>query len=155
MAAGNKEHTMNITVIPTATPVTHYAFSGETLTAFCKGEQEDFDLSLLVASAEFQSVVVDTLDTASSQIIREAYRDESGELHVTLFQGVGSGHWEASDVLDSANYDPEKIYVTYNKSKPHGGYACATTSTGKTYVYFDKASGGYLVIDQNGNGSVL
>jgi len=146
---------MKITVIPTGTPVTHYDFSGETITAFCKGEQEDFDLSLLVASAEFQSVVVDTLDTSPSQIIREAYRDDAGELHVTLCQGVGSGHWEASDVLDSASYDPEKIYVTYNKSKPHGGYGSATTSTGKTYVYFDKASGGYLVIDKNGNWSVL
>ena len=146
---------MKITVIPTDTPVTHYAFNGETITAFCKGEQEDFDLSSLVASAEFQSFVVDKLDTLPNQFIREAYRDDAGELHVTLCQGVGSGHWEASDVLDIANYDPEKIYVTYNKSKPHGGYACATTSTGKTYVYFDKASGGYLVIDQNGNGSVL
>ena len=103
---------MKITVIPTGTPVTHYAFSGETITAFCKGEQEDFDLSSLVASAEFQSVVVDTLDTSPSQIIREAYRDDAGELHVKLCQGVGSGHWEASDVLDSANYDPEKIHVT-------------------------------------------
>ena len=84
---------MKITVIPTGTPVTHYAFSGETITAFCKGEQEDFDLSSLVASADFQSVVVDTLDTSPSQIIREACRDEAGELHVTLCQGVGSGHW--------------------------------------------------------------
>ena len=56
---------MKITVIPTATPVTHYAFSGETITAFCKGEQEDFDLSSLVASAEFQSISVDTLDTSN------------------------------------------------------------------------------------------
>ena len=40
---------MKITVIPTGTPVTYYAFSGETITAFCKGEQEDFDLSSLVA----------------------------------------------------------------------------------------------------------
>ena len=48
---------MKITVIPTSTPVTHYAFEGETITAFCKGEQEDFDLSSLVASAEFQSEI--------------------------------------------------------------------------------------------------
>ena len=85
-AAGNKqkEQIMKITVIPTGTPVTHYAFTGETITAFCKSEQEDFDLSSLVASAEFQSVVVDTLDTSPSQIIREAYRDDAGELHLTL-----------------------------------------------------------------------
>ena len=98
---------MKITVIPTCTPVTHYAFNGETITAFCKGEQEDFDLSSLVASSQFQSVVVDTLDTSPSQIIRAAYRDESGELHVTLCQGVGSGHWEASDEIDSESYNPE------------------------------------------------
>ena len=112
---------MKITVIPTDTPVTHYAFSGEIITAFVNGEQEDFDLSSLVASAEFQSVVVDTLDTSPSQIIREAYRDDAGELHVKLCQGVGSGHWEASDVLDSANYNPDTVYVKLNQEKAFSG----------------------------------
>ena len=121
---------MKITVIPTATPVTHYAFSGETITAFCKGEQEDFDLSSLVASAEFQSVVVDTLATSPSQIIRKAYRDESGELHVTLCQGVGAGHWIESEVLDSVEYDPYLVYVRLNKSKQFGGVATVMTKEG-------------------------
>ena len=121
---------MKITVIPTATPVTHYAFSGETITAFCKGEQEDFDLSSLVASAEFQSVGVDTLDTSPSQIIRKAYRDESGELHVTLCQGVGAGHWIESEVLDSFEYDPYLVYVRLNKSKQFGGVATVMTKEG-------------------------
>jgi hypothetical protein len=121
---------MKITVIPTSTPVTHYAFSGETITAFCKGEQEDFDLSSLVASAEFQSVVVDTLDTSPSQVIRKAYRDESGELHVTLCQGVGSGHWEASDVLDSASYNPDTVYVKLNQDKEFSGTPKSFTRQG-------------------------
>ena len=121
---------MKITVIPTATPVTHYAFSGETITAFCKGEQEDFDLSSLVASAEFQSVVVDALDTSPSQIIRAAYRDEAGELHVTLCQGVGSGHWGASDVLDSASYNPDTVYVKLNQDKEFSGTPKSFTRQG-------------------------
>jgi hypothetical protein len=122
---------MKITVIPTATAVTHYAFSGETITAFCKGEQEDFDLSSLVAGAEFQSVSADTLDAHPSQIIREAYRDEAGELHVTLCQGVGPGHWESSDVLDSASYKPDTVYVKLNMEKEFGGTPWAVTSLGK------------------------
>ena len=121
---------MKITVIPTATPVTHYAFSGETITAHCKGEQEGFDLSSLVASAEFQSVVVDTLDTSANQIIREAYRDDAGELHVTLCQGVGSGHWEASDVIDSASYNPDTVYVKLNQEKAFSGTPKVTTREG-------------------------
>ena len=121
---------MKITVIPTSTPVTHYAFNGETITAFCKGEQEDFDLSSLVASADFQSVVVDTLDTSPSQIIREAYRDDAGELHVTLCQGVGSGHWEASGALKSASYDPDTVYVKLNQEKVFSGTAKAFTRQG-------------------------
>ena len=121
---------MKITLIPTGTPVTHYAFSGETITAFCKGGQEDFDLSPLVASAEFQSISVDTLDTSPSQIIREAYRDESGELHVTLCQGVGSGHWEASDELDSEIYNPDTAYVKLNQEKEFSGTPKVTTRQG-------------------------
>ena len=121
---------MKITVIPTATPVTHYAFSGETITAFCKGEQEDFDLSSLLASAEFQSISVDTLDTSPSQIIREAYRDATGELHVTLCQGVGAGHWEASDVLDSASYNPDTVYVKLNQDKEFSGTPKSFTRQG-------------------------
>jgi len=121
---------MKITVMPTGTPVTHYAFSGETITAFCAGEQEDFDLSSLVASAEFQSVVVDTLDTPPSQIIREAYRDDAGELHVTICQSVGPGHWEASDVLDSASYNPDIVYVKLNQEKAFSGTPKVTTRQG-------------------------
>ena len=122
---------MKIKVIPTGTPVTHYAFSGETITAFCKGEQEDFDLSSLVANAQFQSVSVDTLDTSPSQIIRAAYRDEaSDELHVTLCQGVGSGHWEASDELDSESYNPDTVYVKLNQEKAFSGTPKVTTRQG-------------------------
>ena len=121
---------MKITVIPTGTPVTHYAFSGETITAFCKGEQEDFDLSSLATSAEFQSISVDTLDTSPSQIIRAAYRDEAGELHVTLCQCVGSGHWEASDVIDSESYNPDTAFVKLNQEKAFSGTPKVTTRQG-------------------------
>ena len=121
---------MKITVIPTGTPVTHYAFSGETITAFCKGEQEDFDLSSLRSNAEFQSISVDTLDTSPSQIIRAAYRDDAGELHVTLCQGVGSGNWEDSDELGSESYNPDAVYVKLNQEKAFSGTPKVTTRQG-------------------------
>jgi len=121
---------MKIKIIPTATTITHYAFNNEKITAFCKDEQEDFDLSSLVAGAEFQSVVVDTLEADPSQIIREAYRDEGCVLHVTLCQGVGAGHWETSDVIDSNDYDPDKVYVKLNEEKSFGGRAKVITRKG-------------------------
>jgi hypothetical protein len=130
MTRNKRNKTMKITIIPTATTITHYQFNGETITAFCNGEQEDFDLSSLVAGAEFQSVVVDTLEANTRQVIREAYRGDDGELHVTLCQGVGAGHWETSDVIDSSDYDPDKVYVKLNEDKSFGGTAKVTTRKG-------------------------
>ena len=121
---------MKITVIPTGNAPTHYTFSGELITAHYDGSTEDFDLSVIPADGKFEGVVVDTLDLPASQIVRGAYRDSAGELHVTLCQKVGAGHWEASDELDSESYNPDTVYVKLNQEKAFSGTPKVTTRQG-------------------------
>jgi hypothetical protein len=132
MADGNKhkESFMKITVIPTGNAPTHYSFDGEVITAHYDGETESFDLSVIPADGEFKGVLADTVNLPSSQIVRDAYRDSAGELHVTLCQGVGAGHWIESEVLDSVDYDPYVVYVRLNKSKQYAGIAEVMTKAG-------------------------
>jgi len=121
---------MKITVIPTGNAPTHYSFDGEVITAHYDGETESFDLSAIPADGKFTGVGVDTLDLSASQIVRGAYRDSAGELHVTLCQKVGAGHWEASDELDSESYNPDTVYVKLNQEKAFSGTPKVTTRQG-------------------------
>ena len=121
---------MQITVIPTGNAPTHYSFDGEVITAHYDGETESFDLSAIPADGKFTGVGVDTLDLSASQIVRGAYRDSAGELHVTLCQKVGAGHWEASDELDSESYNPDTVYVKLNQEKAFSGTPKVTTRQG-------------------------
>ena len=121
---------MKITVIPTSNAPTHYTFNGEVITAYYDGETESFDLSVIPADGEFKGVLADTVNLPSSQILRDAYRNSAGELHVTLCQKVGAGHWEASDVLDSASYNPDTVYVKLNQEKAFSGTPKVTTRQG-------------------------
>ena len=125
---------MKITLIPTGNAPTHYTFNGEVITAHSAGETESFDLSVIPADGKFQGVNVDALSLPSSQIVRDAYRNSAGELHVTLCQKVGSGHWEAGTEIDAAAYQADKIQVVYNADKAHAGTPWAITSTGKREV---------------------
>ena len=125
---------MKIAVIPTGNAPTHYTFNGEVITAYYDGETESFDLSAIPADGKFTCVGVDTLDLPASQIVRGAYRNSAGELHVTLCQKVGSGHWEAGTEIDAAAYQADKIQVVYNADKAHAGTPWAITSTGKREI---------------------
>jgi len=125
---------MKITVIPTGNAPTHYSFNGELITAYYDGETESFDLSVIPADGKFEGVGVDTLDLPASQIVRDAYRDSAGELHVTLCQKTGSGHWETGVEIDVTAYQANKIQVTYNADKAHAGTPWAVTSIGKQEV---------------------
>ena len=80
---------MKITVLATGNAPTHYSFNGDVITAYYDGLAEDFDLSVIQSDNKFTGLSVDSLNRKASQIIRAAYRDESGELHVTLCLGVG------------------------------------------------------------------
>lgn len=123
---------MKIKVIPTGNAPTHYSFNGEVITAHYDGKAEHFGFSGLSAGDQFQGVALDTLEgVAPSQVIRDAYRDEAGELHVTLCQKVGPGHWEAGEEIDSSQYDPDQIQVAYRADKPHAGTPAVWTRAGK------------------------
>jgi len=121
---------MKITVLATGNAPTHYSFNGDVITAYYDGLAEDFDLSVIQSDNKFTGLSVDSLNRKASQIIRAAYRDESGELHVTLCQGVGSGHWEASDEIDSESYNPDTVYVKLNQEKAFSGTPKVTTRQG-------------------------
>ena len=125
---------MKITVIPTGNAPTHYTFDGEVITAHYDGEAELFDLSVIPADGKFTGVGVDTLDLPASQIVRDAYRDSAGELHVTLCQKVGAGHWETGSEIDVTTYEPTQVQVVYNATKAHAGTPWAITSTGKREI---------------------
>ena len=122
---------MKITVLATGNAPTHYSFSGDTITAHYDGLAEDFDLSVIQSDNKFTGVSVDSLNLRDSQIIRDAYRDESGELHAIICQQVGSGHWEAGPEIDAADYQPDGINVVLREDKPSTGNPWAMTSIGK------------------------
>ena len=125
---------MKITVIPTGNAPMFYSFNGDIITAHDNGVAENFDLSAMTEGDQFTGVDVESLDLPGSQIIRKAERDAAGELHVTLCQRVGPGHWEASDEFDSSEYDPDAISVVYRLDKPHAGRAYAITRAGKVWA---------------------
>ena len=122
---------MKITVLATGNAPTHYSFNGDVITAYYNGIAEDFDLSVIQPDNKFTGLNVDSLNRRASQIIRGAYRDESGELHVIICQQVGSGHWEAGPEIDAADYQPDGINVVLREDKPSTGNPWAMTSIGK------------------------
>lgn len=109
---------MKLLFIPTGNAPSHYSFDGDVVTAHHDGQTESFDLSALTASDQFQGVELDTLTgPAPSQVIRDAYRDEAGELHVTLCQQVVAGQypgmradWRTGNEIDASQYDPNVCY---------------------------------------------
>ena len=83
-----------------------YDIQGETINGF--------DLSPLENGGEF----VGNEQTKEAGI-RDAYRDEQGELHVTLKQSVIASQypkrradWRDSDEIDADDYEQGKCYVT-------------------------------------------
>jgi len=127
---------MKIKFLATGNAPTHYNFNGDVVTAhYDGGLMEGFDFSGLQHGDQFQGVSVDRIFApAAGQVIRAAERDSSGELHLTLCQQVGPGHWEEGAEFDVANYDPSKIQVVLNADKPYSGIAFAVTSEGKQWV---------------------
>jgi len=120
---------MKIKVLATGNAPTHYSFNSDVITAHYDGLAEDFDLSVIQPDNKFTGASVDTLSLSASQIIRAAYRDESGELHVTICQQVGPGRWEAGPEIDVADYQPDGINVVLRGVST--GKPWAMTSIGK------------------------
>lgn len=120
---------MKITLLPVANAPDYYAFDGEVVTAFQGGASESYDLSVMPEGA-----ILEFADQVNGiPAIRAATRVE-GELHVTLCQQVGPGHWLSSSELDSTNYDPDAVYVVQDTTRAYAGRAWAKTRQGKQFV---------------------
>jgi hypothetical protein len=103
---------MRLKFLATAQSPDFYEFDAEKITAR-KGESfEEFDLSPLDHGDKFQGLEPDTLDLPPTQIIRDAFRDEHGELHVTLTQASPMmGNWRESEWMDAAEYVAGRVYI--------------------------------------------
>jgi hypothetical protein len=95
---------MKIKFLATSKSPQNYTITGETINGL--------DLSVIEHGGKF----VGNDDTAEAGI-RDAYRDESGELFVTLKQGTIASklgrpaHWRESDWMDAGDYKPDTCYV--------------------------------------------
>lgn len=70
-------------------------------------------------------------ETTDGAGIRDAYRDEHGQLWVTLKQAVGPGHWAEGDWIDASQYDPDAINVMFQTDRRYQGTPWAMTARGK------------------------
>lgn len=120
---------MKIQFKSTVQSPSRYSFDGETITAHQGDKSESFDLSAIQTGDKFHGVSVDTLDLSPAHIIRDVYRDDQGELHVTLCQAVGPGHWGESAEMDASEYDPDAIHVEFKGGG--AGQPWARTRRGK------------------------
>lgn len=114
---------MKLHFLATGNAPTAYSFDGDTITAKKNGQSEQFDLSGLQRGGKFLGVEVENLPLAPGHIIRNAYRDSVGELHVTLCQAVGANDWAKQDgEIDAAQYNPSTCYVQLIGVKQPGYY---------------------------------
>jgi len=103
---------MKLHFLATGDAPERYSFDGDQITAEKGGVSETFDLSGLEAGGKFLGVTVESLPLAAGHVLRNAHRDSSGELHVTLCQAVGGGDWTEQDgEIDASEYDPATPYV--------------------------------------------
>ena len=88
-----------------------YEFDGEKIIAR-KGESfDEFDLSSVEHGGKFTGIESE-LYLDSQLIIFDAFRDEHGELHVTLTEkSPMRGHWRESEWLDVKDYHPMNSHI--------------------------------------------
>lgn len=115
-----------IKVLATGQSPDFYEVSGEVLKAYHAGQEEVYDLTGFPEGAVFQGA--DPVNGVTA--IRDVARID-GELHVTLCQQVGPGHWSESGWFAGATYDPDAIHVKRDTSKTHSGTAWAKTRKGQ------------------------
>jgi hypothetical protein len=102
---------MKIKLLATGQSPTSYTFDGDIVTAHLGAATEEFDLTDLEHGDKFEGVEPDTLELPGSQIIRDAFRDEDGVLHVTLTEASGNGRWAESEWMDAEDYHPANTYI--------------------------------------------
>ena len=117
---------MKIKLLATGQSPDYYEFDGEVITAHKDGVSEVYDLSSFPVDGKFTSA--DPVNGVPA--IRTVTRGSDGELHVTLCQQVGPGHWSESGWMDSGDYDPDAVHVVRDSNKPHAGKPWAKTRQG-------------------------
>lgn len=100
---------MKIKFLATGQSPDKYEINNEVVTAFIGNETLTLDFSMLQTGDEFQGVETELINP--QQIVRTAYRDELGELHLTLCQAVGAGDWVESPLLDAIEFVSGRVYV--------------------------------------------
>jgi|SRR5690554_2755600 len=99
---------MKIKFLATGQSPDYYSFSGNTITAHLGGQTESYDLSDFGPDAVFQGA-----DPIEGVPAIRGVEHKDGELHVTLCQQVGPGHWSESGWMDSGAYDPDAVYAAF------------------------------------------
>lgn len=109
---------MYIRFLPTEKAPAYYSIADNTI--------NDVDLSVV----EPGDVFIGNNETLNAGI-RDISMDDSGILYVTLTQEAGPGHYqEMENYIDSNEYNPDSIYVTY-LDKTHSGTPWVKTKKGK------------------------
>jgi len=112
---------MRLKFLPTGIATEQYTITDETV--------NEIDLSVIEHGGEFLGN-----DVTRTAGIRDAVRDESGTLWVTLCQEVGPGHWIESDWIDSTEYDVNAIYVKQTEGSYAGDPYAVTGGGERVYV---------------------
>lgn len=102
---------MRIKFLATGDSPDFYEFSNELLTIHKDGVRESVDFSQLDTEDKYEGIEFDYIPLPYSQVVREAFRDGKGILHLTLCQRDGDGVWRESDWMDSKDYIKGNIYV--------------------------------------------
>lgn len=120
---------MKIKILPVEKAPNFYEFDGEVIAAIYDEVSETYDLSGIPEGATLTSA--DPVNGVTS--IRGATRVD-GELHVSLCQQTGPGHWVSSEEFDASEYDPYTVYAVLNTERSYAGRAWAKTRKGNQYV---------------------
>lgn len=101
---------MNLKFLATGQSPDFYTMDGEVITAHYQGETQALDFSQLETGDEFEGLETE-LPLPPQQIVRAAYRDDEGELHLTLCQASGNGDWTESQIIDATEYVQGRQYI--------------------------------------------
>ena len=100
---------MKIKVLATGQGPDHYEFDGDKITAHQGELSEMIDLTELEHGDKFEGAEPEALTLPGSQIIRDAYRDSEGVLHVTLCEASPMmGNWTDSGWIAAEAYKAGK-----------------------------------------------
>jgi len=111
---------MKVKFIATYNAPMKYVFDGEKIIVYYQEQIEIFDLSEIefgdIFFVEKNDIFLhgcqpNILPIEGTFIIRNALRDASGELWVTLCQKASISYWNESDWMPASNYDENTKYI--------------------------------------------